>query len=340
MKKTPFKNFFRDLVLLTILGLVMTIVSGYTRSLNQFLVVGSFSSLLWIFLWKGNAELSGYLETKIDWFNQPIKSLAILSLGTIVYTTCVIFLLMQIYARLADVDFGDSILTIYLATLITIVISLFMHGRSFLISWKESALNAEKLKRESVTAKYESLKNQVNPHFLFNSLNALTSLVYEDRDKAAKFIKQLSDVYRYVLDTRDMEVVTIAEEIKFLESYLYLQQIRFGDNLKIHNELETVTGNLPPLSLQMLVENAIKHNVISSEFPLTIHLFFKDNKIIVSNNLQIKRKLDEKSGGLGLDNIIKRYEFLSDRPVEILNANGSFEVRLPILNKENGSGNH
>ncbi len=338
-KKIHSNILIRDLVLLTLLGLVMTIVFGYTKSWTQFLVVGSFTCLLWILLWKGNSELSNFLETKIDWFNQPVKSLAILSMGTIVYTIGVVFLLMQIYAYIADVNFGDSALTVYSATLITIVISLFMHGRAFLINWKQSALDAEKLKRESVTAQYESLKNQVNPHFLFNSLNALTGLVYEDRDKAAKFIKQLSDVYRYVLDTRHMEVVPIADEIKFLESYLYLQQIRFGDNLKINNELRSGSGNLPPLSLQMLVENVIKHNVISNEFPLTIHLNNNDNKIVVSNNLQIKGKPDENSGGLGLGNIVSRYEFLSDVPVEIVKTADHFEVRLPILNNENEPGN-
>jgi hypothetical protein len=330
-KKISIRRLFRDVLLLAALGFAMTALGGYTKSLNQFWLVGSFTALLWILLWKGNAEMSNFLESKIDWFNQPFRSLAILSIGTIVYTVGVVFLLMQIYMWLADIDFGDSKLTVYSATLITIVISLFMHGRSFLINWKQSALDAEKLKRESVTAQYESLKNQVNPHFLFNSLNALTGLVYEDQDKAAKFIKQLSEVYRYVLDTKDMEVVSVDEELKFLDAYLFLQQIRFGYKLRIDNKLANLHGSLPPLAIQMLIENAIKHNVISEESPLTIKLYGESGYIVVENNLQVKRLSPSDSSGLGLENIKKRYEFLDNRKVIINNVNNIFQVRIPLL---------
>ena len=330
-KKISVKRLIRDVLLLALLGFVLTIIGGYTKSLNQFLLVGSFSALLWIFLWKGNAELSGYLETKTDWFNAPYKSLAILSIGTIVYTVSVVIILIQIYIRFADVNFGNSKLTVYSAMLITIVISLFMHGRSFLINWKQSALDAERLKRESVTAQYESLKNQVNPHFLFNSLNALTGLVYEDQDKAAKFIKQLSEVYRYVLDTKDMEVVSVEEELNFLDAYLFLQQIRFGDKLQIENRLNRLTGNLPPLAIQMLIENTIKHNVIAEESPLTIKLYCESGYVVVENNFQPKRLPASDSSGLGLENIKRRYEFLDDREVIIRNENNIFQVKIPLL---------
>ena len=173
-------------------------------------------------------------------------------------------------------------------------------------------------KRKVFVAKYESLKSQVSPHFLFNSLNALTNLVYEDQDKAAKFIKQLSEVYRYVLDTRDKEVVSMEEEKNFLNSYLFLQQIRFGDKLKLEVNLDETRSRIAPLVLQMLVENAIKHNVISEENPLHINIYVKDGFIVVENNLQKKSVMLDESPGIGLDNIAKRYEFLSDKKVEVI----------------------
>jgi LytS/YehU family sensor histidine kinase len=179
----------------------------------------------------------------------------------------------------------------------------------------------------------------VSPHFLFNSLNALTNLVYEDQEKAVKFIKQLSEVYRYVLDTRDKEVVSLTEELKFLESYLFLQRIRFGNKLRVTIDL---SGDpmLAPLALQMLIENAIKHNIISEADPLNIRIFSEDGYLTVENNLQKKSVLGERSSGVGLDNIRKRYEFLTDREVKVLETPVSFVVKLPLLNSTINEGPH
>ena len=196
---------------------------------------------------------------------------------------------------------------------------------------RQSAINAERLEKESVKAQYESLKNQVNPHFLFNSLNALTNLVYEDPDKAAKFIKQLSEVYRYVLDSRSKELVSITEELQFLQSYIFLQQIRFGDKLKMVIDLPNPTGEVAPLALQLLIENAIKHNIIATDQPLTIQVYHQDGYFVVENDLQRKTVLSEDSSGLGLDNITKRYNFLSSVKVKIEESSSKFKVSIPVI---------
>ena len=211
-----------------------------------------------------------------------------------------------------------------------------MTGRSFLINWRKAAVDSERLKRESVKAQYEALKNQVNPHFLFNSLNALTNLVYEDQDKAAKFIKQLSEVYRYVLDTRDKELVTLEEELRFVKSFVYLQEIRFGDNLKFELSMDANPGELQvaPLALQLLIENAIKHNIISREQPLHIRITNSNDWIIVENNVQRKTMITESHTGMGLENIRQRYKFLSDKPMEVIEAEGNFVVKLPLIKPE------
>ena len=206
-----------------------------------------------------------------------------------------------------------------------------MTGRMFFANWRQAAVDAERLKKESVEAQYNNLKNQVNPHFLFNSLNALTNLVYQDQDKAVKFIKQLSDVYRYVLNSRDKEVVSLDEELKFLEAYAFLQQIRFGGKLKIDIDLKDVKSVVAPMALQMLVENAIKHNEISEEHPLHIKIYRQEKTLIVENTLQRKSVLADESSGLGLENIKKRYEFLSTSEVEVSEGEGKFIVSVPII---------
>jgi LytS/YehU family sensor histidine kinase len=207
---------------------------------------------------------------------------------------------------------------------------MFMTGRTFLLSWRESAVEAERLKKENMEAQYNSLRSQVNPHFLFNSLNALTNLVYQDQDKAVKFIKQLSTVYRYVLNTRDKELVPLTEELEFLHSYLFLQQIRFGEKLKLQVELNG-EGFVAPLVLQMLVENAIKHNIIADEQPLTIRVYRENSLIVVENNLQKKSIPSEESIGAGLENIKRRYEFLSSVPVKVEAEGALFKVSVPVI---------
>lgn len=205
-----------------------------------------------------------------------------------------------------------------------------MTGRAFLVNWRESAVEAERLKKEKMEAQYNSLRSQVNPHFLFNSLNALTNLVYQDQDKAVKFIKQLSTVYRYVLNTRDKELVPLTEELEFLHSYLFLQQIRFGEKLKLQVELNG-EGFVAPLVLQMLVENAIKHNIIADEQPLTIRVYSENYLIVVENNLQKKSIPSEESTGAGLENIKRRYLFLSSVPVKVEAGDTVFKVSIPVI---------
>lgn len=329
-KRKVVKN-VREILLLLLVGLLMTAFFGYTKSIKQYAYVGSFTALLWVLLWKGNHELSDYISRFINWLKYPLKSFLILFVATVGYTIGIVYLLVISYEWLFDIDFGNIFPMLYSAMIVTIIITLFMHGRAFLLEWRQSAINEEKLKHESVTARYESLKNQVNPHFLFNSLNTLTGLVYEDQDKAVKFVKQLADVYRYVLETRELELVSETQELKFLDSYTYLLKIRFGDNLIIDNKLGGVHSLFPPLVLQMLIENAIKHNEVSGDRSLVISMYVANDHIVIENNLQRKNIRNEESPGIGLGNIRNRYEFVSSTKVEVEEQAGKFIVKLPIL---------
>ncbi len=302
------------------------------EDLRAYTLVSFFCLLMWIFLWRGNAIITDYANTKISWLTEPVKRFLVGIGSTVVYTAAVVVVIMYAFKWVFDFHFGGSFQPTMVYTLIlTLVISLFLHGREFFMNWRKLELDAVKLRNENLTSKYESLRSQLDPHFLFNSLNVLTNLVYQDPDKSARFIKQLSEVYRYVLEVRNKELVPLEEELKFVESYLFLQQIRFGDKLKVENNLIGVEGFIPPLALQILVENAIKHNVISQDDPLTIKMFKQDDQIIVENNLQKKTVLTEESTGIGLDNITKRYEFLSNQKITIEETKTIFRVKLPLI---------
>lgn len=322
----------RDVILLFLAGYAMAFVYGYRDSAYQLFLVGSYMGVMWVLLWKGNSYLSDGLSLWFDWLKAPLRTFFIGITATLVYTIAVVLLIQVMFRSTLNLSFNDIRLTLWSSVIITLIITLFMHGRSFLFCWRESAINSEKLLRENATARYEVLKNQVSPHFLFNSLNALTNLVHRDPDKAVTFIKQLSEVYRYVLDTRDQEVISLAEELAFLKSYVYLQQIRFGDKLRVQVKMEPRDDVfVTPLALQMLVENAIKHNTIADGAPLEIHLFESEGYVNVENTLQRRESTLEHSSGVGLENISRRYETLGSKKVFYFEKDGKFVVRIPLL---------
>ncbi len=318
----------------TLCGSVMSyfIWRGCCDGIPTLIWIACFTAIMWVSLWLGNAYVSCVLDYFFPWEKQTITRLIAGLIGMVVYTLSAVYGLIFLFGTVFGFHLGDEIEETYYTTIVvTLIITLFMTGRMFFANWRQAAIDAERLKKESVEAQYNNLKNQVNPHFLFNSLNALTNLVYQDQDKAVKFIKQLSDVYRYVLDSRDKEVISLGEELKFLEAYSFLQQIRFGGKLKVEVDLKDVKSLVAPLALQMLVENAIKHNEISEDHPLTIKIYKQDKNVVVENTLQRKAVLPDESSGLGLDNIKRRYEFLSTRAVEVKETDDKFIVSVPII---------
>jgi sensor histidine kinase YesM len=196
----------------------------------------------------------------------------------------------------------------------------------------ENARHLYGLKKETLKAQFETLKNQVNPHFLFNNLNVLSSLIHVDQAAASKFVRQLSKVYRYVLEYRDADTITLEEELAFLEAYAFLLETRFGDSFRLINRIgeSCRTCRVPPAVIQMLVENAIKHNVIAKARPLQIELYIEDKYLVVSNNLQRKSSV-EHSSRIGLQNIKSRYEYLSNTRVIVEETPETFSVKIPIL---------
>jgi len=205
----------------------------------------------------------------------------------------------------------------------------------FFKNWKQAAVNEEKLKREKLLIEYEALKNQVNPHFLFNSLTALSSLVYKDQEKAVTFIREFSNVFRYILESREKEVVDLAMEKKFIESVSYMYRIRYEDSLRINISITEATDKyIIPMALQMLLENAIKHNSISAGSPLIVDIREEKDYVAVKNNLQPK-KTEILSSKIGLENIKSRYKYLSDKEVLVEVSDESYVVKIPVLSIKN-----
>lgn len=202
----------------------------------------------------------------------------------------------------------------------------------FMNELKKSVEEKEMLKRESLKAQLNALKTQVNPHFLFNNLNTLSSIIPEDPKKAVEFVQQLSKVYRHILEVQDEQSIPLKEELDVMKAYAFLLQTRFGDNLDITINVpeEKLKKRIVPLSLQILMENAIKHNIVSSEKPLKVDVSAVNGRLVVSNNLQKKNQLFE-STGIGLDNIRNRCKLLGNGQVEVTENGTNFTVSIPLI---------
>ena len=198
--------------------------------------------------------------------------------------------------------------------------------------WKEATVKAETLEKEKAISQYEVLKNQVSPHFLFNSLSVLTQIVYDNQEKAATFIHELASVYRYILGNRNRNSVSLQEELDCLHSYIFLIKIRFPDAFELQISLtdEELQSLVPPLVLQMLIENAIKHNVVDAESPLKITLYTKDELLFVRNNLNL-RSQPALGTKVGINNIKSRYRVLAEKEVLVQTSIEYFEVGLPLI---------
>jgi LytS/YehU family sensor histidine kinase len=258
------------------------------------------------------------------------------SLGVVIIACLLALMMLDIILKIpVEVDYAHAKLLLAFGFRVNLFLQCLNAIVFFMNKYKKAQLEAEKLKKITIEAQFEALRNQVNPHFMFNCFNVLSTLVYKDADTSAKFIAQISNVYRYLLNSQTQKLVTLGEELSFIESYLYLQQIRFGENLIIEKNISAHPDEfyVAPASLQMLIENAIKHNVVSKNNPLRIRLYTADHTIVIANNLQ-EKQVKEESTHRGLENIQSRYRLLSDVPVAIEKTANEFKVAIPLLQIE------
>lgn len=293
-------------------------------------------------LWVGNRGIMLWARKKYPVFEDVKKRLkvqsAIMIVFTLICTNILGYALHDFCGLLEHGNFPgrtmadiiiDSNNASFFSTLLVVAIYEIIY---FMNELQRSIEEKELLKRESLSAQLNALRTQVNPHFLFNNLNTLVSIIPEEPEQAVAFVQQLSKVYRHILEVKDEKCIPLKDELDVLKSYAFLLKTRFGNNLEIDIRVpdEKLKNNIVPLSLQLLMENAIKHNVVSADKPLKIYVYTVNGSLVMSNNLQIKNQLLE-STGIGLNNISNRYKMLGEKAVEVTQNETSFTVSVPLL---------
>lgn len=236
---------------------------------------------------------------------------------------------------LSNINFGPVMLMIEVrGILINLIFYMFLHLLQQNYENQQVSMELERIKNDNLGAQYELLKQQVNPHFLFNSLNTLKAMVESDDKQAVDFILKLSNFYRFTLESRKLDLIHVSEEMEILNAYLFLQKARFDGGFTFTSDLSDSTLHtlIPPFTLQLLIENCIKHNVVSLQKPLHIRVYEKDNQIIVENPIQPKTG-EVNSLGVGLKNIDLRYSHLLEKHIDIINDEKLFQIKLPLIHE-------
>ncbi len=340
------KAFVVGVILWVVLVLLSMLNGNKLPVWNRLLMNFIYTIFYTVVLYFANAMLFMYLDKKYSNDRFTAKRLLVGFVSSIPLSIVVVFFLnffdeIIIKSQPFDKFIVDQTFSKYFQTLIiTLIISLIIHLFYLYKAYNENKLKEQKVIAGTASAKFESLKNQIDPHFLFNSLNVLSSLIEENPDNAQKFTTSLSKIYRYVLEQRDKELVSVDEELQFAKTYMNLLKMRFENSItfelpenEIASKLVMTDAKVVPLSLQLLLENTIKHNVVSEKKPLHIKIYIEDNYLIIENNLQKKEVLSDRKG-VGLQNIVNRYALISERKVYIEENKEFFKIKIPILTKQ------
>ena len=345
-----FQNQLPKIFLLTvsifIVSLLLSVILGNEIHFNYNLVKAfGFTCLYTFALSYANWSLFFYLDKVFQANRFSNKRIIVGFLGLFTVTLVVIFILRTF----EEVVVNQNSFQDYLAhenpgnylfsVIITFIIALSFYAFYFFKAYNDNRVKEQKIIAGTASAQFESLKNQIDPHFLFNSLNVLSSLIEENPENAQKFTTSLSKIYRYVLEQKDKELVSVTEELTFAKTYMNLLKMRFENSITyeisadFNPETSGDDAKVVPLSLQLLLENTIKHNVVSEQKPLHIKIYIENNYLIVENNLQKKEVLQDRRG-VGLQNIVNRYGLISERKMIIEEDGNYFKVKIPILTKQ------
>lgn len=322
---------------------VFTLIQG-SYDLKNILITFLVSSIYSFGIGFGNGLINSYLDKKWNWLEQTNLRVYFGIIATILYTIPAVlaidYLTFVVFQKMNPANFfSDRMIWVHLFYIIlSLGVSTFMHARSFMRNWKQASkteVTQQKIIAGTANAKFESLKNQIDPHFLFNSLNVLSSLIEENPENAQRFTTSLSKIYRYVLEQKDKELVSVTEELAFAKTYMNLLKMRFENSLFYEIQIEEINpeAKVVPLSLQLLLENTVKHNVVSEQRPLHIRIFIEGDYLVIQNDYQKKEVLQDRQG-VGLQNIINRYGIITNRKVLIEQNENTFTVKIPILTKQ------
>lgn len=286
-----------------------------------------------LLLWEGNRFIASLLERRIFKVNHLLIQFGI-SVALVVIIALIV--LSALYYLLGEpVRFNWA--NFKLSAAFAFRVNLFLNTVNAIVFYvnksRKVELENEIQQKLLIESQHQNLKNQVNPHFLFNSLNVLASLVHKDQAKSELFIEELSKVYRYLLNHQEKELTSLSEELEFIESYKFLLETRFGEGFSVSTDIDSFYKSflVAPGVLQILFENAVKHNVVSKQHPLKVSVSTIDQNLVVANNLQLKQDISS-STKIGLKNIINRYQYFTDKEVGILKTDQNFLVSLPLIN--------
>jgi sensor histidine kinase YesM len=327
-------------ILIPFFGIAIPLITGMIDHATFSLWENKFSYLYTIgiafLIWQGNRYLLFTLRSYFDWFNKPVRKIIALLLAVSFYTIPVSALLLtgwyHVFAR--GVVQWNTVFTATLIIMICVVFITHVYETVFLVKDSESEMvkNAQ-LEKARAQAELEALKNQIDPHFIFNSLNTLSHLIEERPAKARQFNDNLADVYRYILQNKSRDLVLLREEMIFIKGYFSLLTIRFENAVKLNLNVGDDLFDkylIPPISLQVLLENAIKHNEFSEAIPLIITISATDDTLMVHNSTN-KKTLRKGSSKIGLQNLNERYKLTTDQAIVVQEDSRDFVVTLPIL---------
>lgn len=338
----------KNIIIAFVIGCVVFIIANLVsngfdyESFNDFLEEFLFYQLYSFVLGYSNMYFFDYLE-RLQWrHGDTLKRILVGFFGSTILTLAGLFLLrvstsLFYYGNSWDYFIANENIRNYRFGLwVTLTIVMVFHFIYFYNRYQKNKLKEQKVIAGTASAKFDALKNQLDPHFLFNSLNVLTSLIDENPESAQKFTTSLSKVYRYVLEQKNKELVSVDEELEFARTYMTLVKMRFEDSIifDIPDNASNPESKVVPLSLQLLLENAVKHNMVTSSKPLHIKIYEDGyGNLVVENNLQPKQIL-KKGSGVGLENIKQRYQLLTEKKVNINQQANRFAVALPMLTKQ------
>jgi hypothetical protein len=319
--------------------LLLVFVNNPFGSVQTFLIGMTWSFAICSTQWLGHGLIFDYLDKKISWIEKPVKR-SLWGLAALVVYSVLAFYVIQslmnylVNGRTPTISWDWLLGNVFYPVAISFVITLTLTAIGFFNAWKTAAVRAEKLNTEMMAYKYEVLRNQINPHFLFNSFNVLSDLVYEDQDSAVRFIQKLSQLFRYVLESREKELVLLKEELEFVDSFSFLLQARFEDKLQIHRDFEPGPDEMiVPVSIQMLIENAVKHNEVSAAHPLQINISRSNDFVVIANTLK-EKNADSESTKVGLNNLKQQFSYFTNREIKIEKSVSHFAVYLPVIHEQ------
>jgi LytS/YehU family sensor histidine kinase len=319
-----------------VIPLVTGMINYQALSLWQIKFSFLFTIGISFIIWEGNRYLLYTFRSYFDWFNKPVRKLVVLVLAVSFYTIPMSALLLVIWYKLFNAGMvnWDVITNTVMMMMICVLFITHIYETVFLVREAESEkLKKEQLERARAEAELEALKNQIDPHFIFNSLNTLSHLIEKNPVKAKQFNDNLADVYRYILQNKARELVLLHEEMVFLNDYFSLLKIRFEQAVQLQIGINPAMYDqylIPPISLQILVENAIKHNEFTDAVPLVITIEMQNDELIIHNQVR-KKILRKASSRIGLQNLGERYRLTTSKEIGVTESASDFTVSLPVL---------